>query len=130
MAERNINTQNVHDLVIQTAYNSLDKINHKVYINPNQEKNTSIDNIHYPDIIITELNNSNVKFIIEVETEDSVIESEVEQWKTYSKLCNSFYLLVPSNVRILAEQICVQNDIKVRFGTYRFENGNYLIKYE
>jgi hypothetical protein len=122
-------TQNEHDSVIQAAYNNLDKINHKVYINPNQQKNTNIDG-QYPDIIITPANDNTVKFVIEVETSDSVNTNEVQQWKIYSQLGGTFYLLVPFESKALAELLCRQNGIKARFGTYRVQNGLYIINYE
>ena len=129
MAFRNYISQNEHDSVIQAAYNNLDKLNHKVYTNPNQQKITSI-NGHYPDLIITPANDNTVKFTIEVETSDSVNNAEVHQWRTYSQLGGTFYLLVPFASKALAELLCRQNGIKARFGTYRFQNGRYIINYE
>ena len=129
MAKRNYISQNEHDNVIQAAYNNLDKINHRVYTNPNQQKNTSI-NGYYPDIIITPINDNTVKFTIEVETADSVNNTEVHQWKIYSQLGGTFYLLVPLASKGLAEILCRQNGIKVRFGTYRMQSGRYIINYE
>jgi hypothetical protein len=129
MANRIPNIQNEHDNVIQAAFNNLDKVNHKVYINPNQQKNTSI-NGSYPDLIITPINDNSVKFIIEVETADSINNGEVQQWKTYSQLGGIFYLLVPYASKNLAELLCHQNSIKARFGTYRIQNGTYTITYE
>jgi hypothetical protein len=122
-------TQNEHDNVIQAAYNNLDKVNYRVYTNPNQQKNTSI-NGHYPDIIITAANENTAKFVIEVETSESVNNIEVQQWKTYSHLGGTFYLLVPYSSKALAELLCLQNGIKARFGTYRIQNGSYIISYE
>lgn len=129
MAFRQHLAQNEHDSVIQAAHNNLDKINHRVYTNPNQQKNTNI-NGHYPDLIITPINDNTVKFTIEVETADSVNNAEVHQWRTYSQLGGTFYLLVPYASRKLAELLCRQNNIKARFGTYRFQNGRYIITYE
>lgn len=129
MDNRSWNSQGEHDRVIQAAYNNLDKVNHTVYINPNQQKNTSINN-SYPDIIITPKNDNTVKFVIEVETVDSINNAEANQWKTYSQLGGTFYLLVPQQSRDVAELICRQNSIKARFGTYRYSNGNYVIAYE
>jgi hypothetical protein len=129
MAIRNYISQNEHDSVIQSAYNNLDKLNHRVYTNPNQQKNTSI-NGHYPDLIITLANDNTVKFVIEVETTDSVNNAEVHQWRTYSQLGGIFYLLVPFTSKALAELLCRQNGIKARFGTYRIQNGHYIINYE
>ena len=129
MAIRNYISQNEHDNVIQAAYNNLDKLNHRVYTNPNQQKNTSVKG-HYPDLIITPVNDNTVKFTIEVETGDSVNNAEVNQWRTYSKLGGTFYLLVPFASKTMAELLCRQNGIKVRFGTYRIQNGRYIINYE
>jgi hypothetical protein len=122
-------TQNEHDHVIQAAYNNLDKINHRVYTNPSQQKNTRI-NGQYPDIIITPFGDNTVKFVIEVETSESVNNNEVNQWKSYSKLGGTFYLLVPYSSKALAELLCRQNGVKARFGTYRFQNERYIINYE
>ena len=129
MAIRQYLAQNEHDSVIQAAYNNLDKINHRVYTNPNQQKNTNI-NGYYPDLIITPINDNTVKFTIEVETADSVNNAEVHQWRTYSQLGGTFYLLVPYASKNLAELLCRQNKIKARFGTYRIQNGRYIITYE
>lgn len=132
MANRNNISQSLHDNVIQAAYNNLDKINYDVYINLGQQKNTAVNN-QYPDIIITPHNSRNVRWIIEVETTDSVTQFEaLSQWIEYSKLGGIFYLLVPTASRNLAEQICIQNNIKARFGTYQANVFNAVtqINYE
>lgn len=120
---------NKHDSVILSAYNGLDKINHDVYANYDQKKNTSVSGV-YPDIIITKKNDPNVKFIIKVEIEDNVTNNEVEQWKLHSKLGGTFYLLVPYELKQKAELLCLQNSIKARFGTYKYNGYNYIISYE
>ncbi len=129
MATRQFLAQHEHDSVIQSAFNNLDKTNFKVYINPNQQQNASIKG-YYPDIIITPINDTTVKFVIEVETADSINTTEVQQWRNYSQLGGTFYLLVPSAYKNHAELVCRQNNIKARFGTYRVQNGLYVINYE
>ncbi|HEY3369986.1 MAG TPA: hypothetical protein VGK10_04005 [Prolixibacteraceae bacterium] len=129
MALRSYITQSEHDAVIQAAYDNLDKVNHNVYMNKNEQKNTSV-NGHYPDIIITAINDNNVKFTIEVETADSVNSSEIHQWRIYSQLGGTFYLLVPFATKSITEILCRQNSIKARIGTYRSQNGSYIINYE
>ena len=89
MANRQQITQSEHDSVIRTACENLDRVNYRIYSNPNQEKNTSI-NGYYPDIIITTINDDSVKFLIEVETADSINNSESKQWKIYSHLDGTF----------------------------------------
>lgn len=119
MANRFPTNQSEHDNVIQAAYNGLDKVNHDVYINPRHSNRTSVAGF-YPDIIITNKGDNNVKFIIEVETADSINQSEVQQWINFStKISGTFYLLVPYEHKNKAEVLCRQNGVKARFGTYR-----------
>lgn len=129
MAERHLDYQTIHDSVIQTAYNNLDKVKHDVYINPGNIKNTQVSGL-YPDIIITKKDEKNVKFIIEVETQDSINQNEVQQWTEYSNIGGQFYLLVPKNMKDTAELLCRQNNIKARIGTYYKDNSQIIIKYD
>jgi hypothetical protein len=133
MAARDLKSQNLHDKVIQLAYEQLDKLQHDVYINPDGQRNAWIgDNI--PDIIITEKGSMTPKFIIEVETLDTVnIEEATSQWKKYStEIKSSFYLLVPLSQKENVINLCKQVDIIARFGTYQTDSfGNVSnIKYE
>ena len=117
MANRTLNEQSEHDNVINYAYSRLNKQTHDVYINPGSHKNTSVNGL-YPDIIITAKGDKVVKFIIEVETANSINQNEVTQWRNYIKLGGIFYLLVPKDYRHKAELLCRQNNLKARFGTY------------
>lgn len=127
MANRFPANQSEHDKVIHAAYNGLDKTKHDVYINPGQTNNTSVAG-YYPDIIITNKGEKNVKFIIEVETADSINQNEVQQWINYStKISGAFYLLVPYNYKHIAETLCRQNGIKARFGTYQKDGWGGII---
>ena len=120
MAYRNYNTQNIHDRVIQVAFDRLDKTNHDVYINPGSKKNIWIGN-NYPDIVMVKKGTTTVDFIIEVETSDSInLVEATNQWKKYAKeIKASFYLLVPFNQKNLAIKLCKQVGISARFGTYQ-----------
>lgn len=133
MSNRLLHSQNLHDRVIQTAVNQLDKIEHDVYSNPGQFKNIGIGD-NYPDIIITKKGDRTVKFIIEVETNESVNISEAtNQWKKYAtEIKSSFYILVPFVKKNLAISLCKQIGISARFGTYTVDQfGNITnIKYE
>jgi hypothetical protein len=129
MTTRHKDYQAVHDTIIQEAFNSLDKVSHDVYINPGTQNLTSVNSL-YPDIIITAKGDINVKFIIEVETQDSVNLNEIDQWKQYSQLGGIFYLLVPRDMKTTAEILCRQNEIKARIGIYYYENSKIIIKYE
>ncbi len=126
MTNRNSYSQSLHDRVIQTAVNNLDKINYDIYSNPGTLKNISVGE-NYPDIIITKKGDRTVQFIIEVETIESVNINEANtQWKKYAtEIRTSFYLLVPFAQKQLAISLCKQIGISVRFGTYMVDTfGN------
>lgn len=130
MATRNSSSQTLHDLVIQKAYDSLDKISHNVYKNPGSSRNIAV-NGYYPDIVITKIGSNIVEFIIEVETIDSITANEIEQWKKFSTLCSNFFLLVPTIAKQRITNLCIQKGIKVKVGTFSLNsNGNILISYE
>lgn len=133
MATRNSYSQTLHDRVIQTAVNRLDKINHDVYSNPGSYKKISIGD-NYPDIIITRKGDTTVQYIIEVETSETVnIAEAITQWKKYANdIRTSFYLLVPLPQKNLAVSLCKQIGITVGFGTYTVDTyGNITnINYE
>jgi len=130
MTQRINSVQNFHDKVIEIAANNLRK-NFKVFTNPGTDKITQVGDL-YPDIILTPLDKNSVSFIIEVETTDSVTAHEAfNQWLDYSKIGGTFYLLVPKDSRSLAETLCKQYSIQVKFATYWVDGNNYLqINYE
>lgn len=119
MANRLYNNQNLHDNVINSARRFLNDKDFDIYTNPNSQKNAGIGQL-YPDIILTEKGKQTVKFFIEVETADSINLAEAtNQWKKYANgIRASFYLLVPSQLKIKANNLCKQVGISVRFGTY------------
>ncbi len=133
MAVRDFYNQTLHDKVIQVAADQLDKTNHDVYLNPDGLHNAWIGD-NYPDLILTEKGSMTPKFIIEVETIDTVnIIEATNQWKKYAtEIKASFYLLVPLSRKIEAINLCKQIGISARFGTYQTDNfGNVTnISYE
>ena len=132
MANRDYNNQNIHDRVIAVAAENCRRTgNWTVYSNPGQAHNTRIGNL-YPDIILTPPTNNTLQFIIEVETADSInITEAINQWKPYSPLGGTFYLLVPQSSRVLAGNICRQYGIQAKFATYSIDILNNLtINYE
>ena len=91
-----------------------------------QEKNAGIGD-NYPDVILTEKNGTTVKFIMEVETADSVSKEEaVRQWKKYvSEISATFYLVVPISSLKKAKDLCQREGINARFATFSL-NGSVL----
>ncbi|WP_203293507.1 hypothetical protein [Luteirhabdus pelagi] len=119
MANRNYQNQSLHDNVIKSAQRFLNNTDFDIYTNPGGQKNAGIGNL-YPDIILTDKNKKTVKFFIEVETAESInLNEATSQWKKYANgIQASFYLLVPRNYRELANRLCKQVGISVRFGTF------------
>lgn len=130
MAQRN-NNQGLHDRVISELPSVLNQIDYDIYTNPGQEKNVGIGD-NYPDIIMTVKDQLNVKFILEVETEESVTQDEaINQWKRYAEEINAtFYIVVPNNSLIKAQELCKRNDINARFATFTLTNDTITFNFE
>lgn len=123
----NRENQDFHDFVITEAVKALNQNDYDIYINPNQQKNAGI-NDNYPDIVMTEKGGKTVKFIIEVETDDSINLNEAEtQWKKYAnEIKATFYLLVPESSAFKAKELCHKVGVNVRFATYSREANAIL----
>lgn len=112
-------SDNLHDVVIQQIVSHLNQRDYDVYTNPGQEKNAGINN-NYPDVVMTEKNGLTVKFILEIETAESVTEIEAEQqWKKYAdEIKASFYIVVPDGMVAKAKELCVKYNVNARFASY------------
>lgn len=93
MANRYDNRE--HDFVLEkTAEKFYSNSKYIVYKNPNQQKNASVGGL-YPDIVVCD-GVGNTKIIDEIETKESVTDSEAEQWKNFSRLnVDHFSLTIP-----------------------------------
>lgn len=109
----------IHDKVVHDIVSHLNTETYDVYINPGQEKNAGIGD-NYPDVILTEKNSTTVKFIMEVETVESVSQDEaLRQWKKYvSEINATFYLVVPVSSLKKAKELCQRERINARFTTF------------
>jgi len=128
MKNRTHDSQLIHDNVIREAVKHLNQTDFDIYTNPGSLKNAGIGD-KYPDIIMAKKGEKTAKFIIEVETADSVNITEANsQWKQYAMEINaSFYLLVPEGSKQNAINLCNQVGISARFATYRTDSvGNVL----
>lgn len=119
MANRTIETTNLHDRVVREIKNVLNQRDFDIYLNPGQEKNAGIGG-NYPDVIMTPKSEKTARFILEVETNDSVTKNEAEgQWKKYANEINAtFYLVVPEASAFKARELCKQAGVNARFATY------------
>lgn len=120
-------SDNLHDKVVEEIRNVLNQKDFDIYINPGQEKNVCIGG-NYPDVIMTEKGKNTVKFILEIETSDTVTREEAErQWKKYANEINAtFYIVVPSSAVQKAKDLCQQVEVNARFILYNIDNTGNL----
>lgn len=130
MAQRTIETTSLHDRVVREIKNNLNQRDFDIYINPGSEKNAGISG-NYPDVIMTTKGEKTVKFILEVETSDSITKEEAEgQWKKYAtEIEATFYLVVPAETLQKTQFLCQQVGINTRFVTYIIQENNIIFNF-
>lgn len=114
MTNREPLEQNKHDTILNSLAKQLTKEGKDVRINPNNTNQNAIsEGIEkiYPDLFVVE--NNKVVEIYEVETENTVNESSVEQWIKYSKLSEKFYLVFPGDKLSTIKELTTKHTIKV-----------------
>lgn len=132
MAQRTKENASLHDRVVREIRNVLNQRDFDVYLNPGQEKNAGIGD-NFPDVIMTVKGTSTVKFILEIETVDSVTKEEAEtQWRKYSnEIKATFYIVIPESISLKARQLCQQMGVNARFATFTIEdNGRLLFNFK
>ena len=123
-----------HDKVIKFIEQDLSRrysAKYKVLTNVRGSRDWHIGDL-FPDIIILSRDNDAVLFIVEVETADSIADKEtVQQWKKYASLPGTFYAIVPNHELEKAKNLASLNDVKIRFGSYRYSDNNVTtVEYE
>ena len=128
MAVRSEEEQTEHDLVIEAAVEQFaGSAKYAVHSNPGTETNIAVAR-QYPDIVVTEKGSSKVRFLIEVETNDSVGDQEVNHWRALCALGPPLYLLTPHAATPAAERLCADAGIKCHQAYYtRDELGRFKI---
>lgn|GEM_PF-931829 len=128
MAARTEEEQTVHDLVIEAAVEQFAKsAKYLLHANPGTEMNVAVGR-QYPDIVVTEKGSSKVKFIIEVETTDTVGDQELPHWRALAGLGPPLYILTPYAATADAERLCTEAGIKCHQGYYnKDELGRFKI---
>ena len=123
--------QDTHDKVVREIVNHLNNEDYDIYINPGQEKNAGIGD-NYPDVVMTEKGKNTVKFILEVETFESVNKDEaINQWKKYTSEINAtFYLVVPAALLNKAKELCQRENINSRYATYSLNGGTLTFDFQ
>ena len=127
MAIRSKLEQSEHDLVVGQSADTYRATGRTAYSNPGTKKNRDIDGL-YPDILAIE--RDGLKFIEEIETENTVTEDECEsQWKPYSESAYTFKLVVPLNKIGLAQKYIRYSQLSVVLQGYEII-GNKVIFYD
>ena len=101
--------QSTHDDVVRAAESFYEERYKTVYINPGGQKNFTSGDIYFDVIVVGKESEGKefAKYVIEIETEDSVTESEAErQWVKYDKGYNGrWYLAVPPEMEERAKEL-------------------------
>ena len=128
MEQREPTEQFEHDLVIQAAANQFAaSVKYNIYTNAGTERKVAVSG-KYPDIVVTEKGSGKVRYVIEVETANSVDVTESTQWREFAKLGPPLHLLVPQRVLPVAEELCSRASIKCHCGYYhQDERGRFKI---
>ena len=122
MAARLEEEQTEHDLVIEAAVEQFaNSTKYALQANPGTEKNVAVGR-QYPDIVVTQRGSAKVRFLIEVETTDTVGDQELGHWRSLAALGPPLYLLAPYAATADAERLCATAGIKCHHGYYSKDN--------
>jgi hypothetical protein len=128
MANRIYNKQSEHDGAVRAAGQIYRDHGKHAWINPDGEKNKDWGG-RYIDIIAAANQQATSAWVIEVETDDSVNDTEAGlQWEDYSKVYSQrWYLAVPSSSKAEAERLLKKHGITncTVITWTRNQNGTY-----
>ncbi len=112
MATRAATIQSDHDQAVRAAGQIYREHGKHVWINPDGEKNMAWCD-RYIDVIAVEKPDATKAWVIEIETEDSVSESEAKtQWKDYDQVFTErWYLAVPVDSKANASALLQKHGI-------------------
>lgn len=129
MSYRTSSGQATHDRVIANV--AAAQKDYEVLTNPGHEHKWSIQigqETVFPDLILCGRGTRTVAHLIEVETEDSVNETESDQWAVYARGPGKFWLLVPAASLAHAQQICRRRGVDTCLG--RWWADGWAIRFE
>ena len=108
--------QNRHDSIIIKLARQLEEKHKDCKIRINQGSSNEYkvirgEDFYYPDVFVVK--DKKVKEIYEVETESTVNENSIPQWKQYSSGKAKFFLVVPKEKLDEAKKLVVSHKISV-----------------
>ena len=114
---RTTDEQFLHDWVTRKLKEKYSRLYKEVHINPGDERNYDVKG-YFPDAVF--INYGQVVMIIEVETQDTVNEKEISEWKELSNLGVQLVLLVPKEFQNAARDLCWNNGLaaKLKIGSF------------
>ncbi len=114
---RSRDEQFLHDWVIQKIKEKYSRLYKEVHTNPGEEKNFELKG-YYPDVVF--VNYGQIVLIAEVETQETINEKEVNEWRDMSNLGAQLVLLVPKEFQNVARDICWKNGVasKIKIGFF------------
>lgn len=123
-SRRRADRQRIDDLVIAAMASQYSAKGYVVHTNPNQQKNQAIAGM-YPDVVVMSKRSKRPKLVVEVETEDSVSESEAaRQWIEYDQHYDARVLAVPAHAGAAAKSFIEDHDLRnVRLVTWSIDFG-------
>lgn len=143
MAIRSTLEGSEHDRIVRASaatYGDMVNKGYKVSVNPGGEKKQIVGpefNPRYPDVVVWMPDSfgstkGKAAIIEEIETADSVTDSEAEQWKDYGSLGVKFLLIVPKGyceeaLRLITKYTANVSELwyyyyeydSIKFGKYR-----------
>jgi hypothetical protein len=114
---RSKDEQFLHDWVLRKIKEKYSRLYKEVHTNPGDEKNFELKG-YYPDVVF--VNYGQIVLIAEVETQETINEEEVKEWRELSNLGAQLVLLVPKEMQNVARDICWKNGIasKIKIGFF------------
>jgi hypothetical protein len=115
---RSKDEQFLHDWVIRKLKEKYSRLYKEVQTNPGEEKNFEFKG-YYPDVVFA--NYGQIVLIAEVETEETINEDEVKEWRELSNLGVQLVLLVPKEMQNAARDICWKSGIAAKVKISAFD---------
>lgn len=125
-----MNEKEIYSKVLEELYDGLITERHDKFKNDRLgERKFPIVDL-YPDVIMTKKDTQEIDFIVEIVSESHASkETLYKKWKPLSETNTTFYLLVPKNKYKLIESWCLEEKMKVRFGTYDLKSNTVELKF-
>lgn len=112
-----------HDKVVEASANTWRQNSNQVaHTNPDGFKRFSVGETSFPDVVITDIQNR-LLAVEEVETEDTLTEEGLDQWKEYSSFNVPLNLIVPAE-KVLDAQTLISGIVNIKIQGYVIESGN------